>query len=298
MLDKNKVMLGIAPIAWTNDDMPELGGENTFEQCISEMALAGYTGSEIGNKYPRDTKVLRKALELRGIKICNAWFSAFLTTMPLEETVADFIKQRDFLYEMGAGIIGVAEQGHSIQGKMDLPVFENKPVFTDQEWDRLAEGLEVLGRLAAEKGMMVAYHHHMGTGVQTLDEIDRLMSTTDPNLVHLLFDSGHLTFSGENPEEVLKKYINRVKHVHLKDIREDVLDKVKREKLSFLQGVREGVFTVPGDGMIDFVPLFKLLQNNNYNGWMVVEAEQDPAKANPLEYALKARGYIKEKTSL
>ena len=298
MLDKNKVMLGIAPIAWTNDDIPELGGENTFEQCISEMALSGFTGSEIGNKYPRDTKVLKKALKLRGIQICNAWFSAFLTTKPQDETVAEFIKHRDFLYEMGAKVIGVAEQGHSIQGKTDLPVFENKPVFTDEEWKRLAGGLEVFGRLAAEKGMIVAYHHHMGTGVQTLEEIDRLMSTTDPNLVHLLFDSGHLTFSGENPEKVLKKYINRVKHVHLKDIREDILDKVKREKMSFLQGVREGVFTVPGDGMIDFVPLFKLLQDNNYSGWMVVEAEQDPAKANPFEYALKARNYIREKTSL
>ncbi|HYF83215.1 MAG TPA: myo-inosose-2 dehydratase [Clostridia bacterium] len=298
MLDKNKVMLGIAPIAWTNDDIPELGGENTFEQCISEMALSGFTGSEIGNKYPRDTKVLKKALELRGIRICNAWFSAFLTTKPQDETVAEFIKHRDFLYEMGAGVIGVAEQGHSIQGKTDLPVFDNKPAFTDEEWKRLAGGLEVFGRLAAEKGMIVAYHHHMGTGVQTLEEIDRLMSTTDPNLVHLLFDSGHLAFSGENPEKVLKKYINRVKHVHLKDIREDVLDKVKREKMSFLQGVREGVFTVPGDGMIDFVPLFKLLQDNNYSGWMVVEAEQDPAKANPFEYAVKARNYIREKTGL
>jgi inosose dehydratase len=298
MLDKNKVMLGIAPIAWTNDDMPELGGENTFEQCISEMALSGFTGSEIGNKYPRDTKLLKKALELRGIRICNAWFSAFLTTKPLEETVAEFIKHRDFLHEMGAGVIGVAEQGHSIQGKADLSVFDNKPIFTDEEWKRLSEGLEVLGRLAAEKGMIVTYHHHMGTGVQTLSEIDRLMSTTDPGLVHLLFDSGHLTFSGENPEEVLKKHINRVKHVHLKDIRENILDKVKSEKMSFLQGVREGVFTVPGDGMIEFEPLFKLLKDNNYSGWMVVEAEQDPAKANPFEYALKARNFIREKTSL
>ncbi|HYE84166.1 MAG TPA: myo-inosose-2 dehydratase [Clostridia bacterium] len=298
MLDNKKVMLGIAPIAWTNDDMPELGGENTFEQCVSEMALSGFTGSEIGNKYPRDTKVLKKALELRGIRICNAWFSAFLTTKPLEETVSEFIKQRDFLHEMGAKIIGVAEQGHSIQGRTDLPVFDKKPVFTGEEWKRLTEGLEVLGRLAAEKGMSVAYHHHMGTGVQTLEEIDRLMSSTDPELVHLLFDSGHLTFSGENPEEVLKKYIKRVKHVHLKDIRKDVLDKVKKEKLSFLQGVREGVFTIPGDGMIDFVPLFKLLQDNNYSGWMVVEAEQDPAKANPFEYALNARKYIREKTGL
>jgi len=185
MLDNKKVMLGIAPIAWTNDDMPELGGENTFEQCISEMALSGFTGSEIGNKYPRDTKVLKKALELRGIRICNAWFSAFLTTKPLEDTVSEFIKQRDFLHELGAGVIGVAEQGHSIQGRTDLPVFDNKPVFTDEEWKRLTEGLETLGRLAAEKGMLVAYHHHMGTGVQTLEEIDRLMSSTDPELVHL-----------------------------------------------------------------------------------------------------------------
>ncbi len=298
MIDKNNVKLGIAPIAWTNDDMPELGGENTFEQCVSEMALAGFTGSEIGNKYPKDPAVLKKALDLRGIRICNAWFSAFLTTKPLEETVEAFIKHRDFLHAMGAKVIGACEQGHSIQGMMDVPVFDMKPSFTAEEWDRLAKGLEVLGRLAAEKDMVVAYHHHMGTGVQTLEEIDRLMTMTDPNLVYLLFDSGHLTFSGENPEEVLKKYIKRIQHVHLKDVRKDVLERVKNEKLSFLQAVKEGAFTIPGDGMIDFEPLFDILGENNYMGWFVVEAEQDPAKANPLEYAIRARKYISEKTGL
>lgn len=298
MLDKNKVKLGIAPIAWTNDDLPDLGKENTFEQCVSEMALAGFTGSEVGNKYPKDTDVLKKALNFRGISIASAWFSAFLTTKPFEETAEAFIKHRDFLHKMGAKVIVVAEQGHSVQGMTDTPVLSKKPHFTDDEWDKLAKGLEKLGILAGEKGMKIVYHHHMGTGVQTLEEIDRLMEMTDPSLVNLLFDTGHLTFSDVNPEIVLKKYINRIKHVHLKDIREDVLNKVKAEDMSFLNAVKAGVFTVPGDGMIKFEPLFKILDENNYEGWFVVEAEQDPALANPLEYALKARKYIKDKTNL
>lgn len=298
MFNKEKVRLGIAPIAWTNDDMPELGGENTFEQCVSEMALAGFTGSEIGNKYPRDTKVLKKALDLRGITICNAWFSSFLTTKPLMETVQAFIEHRDFLYEVGARVIGAAEQGHSIQGMMDVPVFTKKPYFTEEEWKRLADGLNELGRLAKKKDMTLTYHHHMGTGVQTFEEIDKLIDMTDPNLVYLLFDTGHLTFSDIDAEAVLKKYVKRVKHVHLKDVRKEVLEKVKKEDWSFLKAVKEGAFTVPGDGMIDFDPLFKILAENGYEGWFVVEAEQDPAKANPLEYAIRARKFIKEKTNL
>lgn len=297
-MDKNKIKLGIAPIAWTNDDMPELGAENTFEQCVSEMALAGFTGSEIGNKYPKDAVTLKKALELRNISICNAWFSAFLTTRPLQETVDAFIKHRDFLHELGAGVIGVAEQGHSIQGMMEVPVLKQKPVFTEEEWVKLTSGLEELGRLAAEKGMIVAYHHHMGTGVQTEEEIGKLMSMTDPKLVYLLYDTGHLTFSGIDTMRVLNKHIERIRHVHLKDIRKNVLDRVEAEGMSFLNAVRTGVFTVPGDGMIDFEPIFKLLESNKYEGWLVVEAEQDPAKANPLEYAIKARKFIAERTGL
>ncbi len=192
----------------------------------------------------------------------------------------------------------VAEQGHSIQGMMDTPVIDGKPCFTDEEWQLLTRGLEDLGRLAAEKNMKVVYHHHMGTGVQTAAEIDRLMEMTDENLLSLLFDTGHLTFSGENPEDVLKKYSKRIKHVHLKDIRQDVLVRVKVEKMSFLQAVKAGVFTVPGAGMIEFQPLFEILDEEKYEGWFVVEAEQDPALANPLEYAIKARRYIKEKTGL
>ncbi|HDR7533338.1 myo-inosose-2 dehydratase [Bacillus sp. AY1-10] len=298
MFKENTIKLGIAPIAWTNDDMPELGAENTFEQCISEMALAGFNGSEVGNKYPRNTVVLKKSLELRNLKIASAWFSTFLTTKPIEETVEEFIKHRDFLHDMGAKVIVVSEQGHSIQGLMDVPLFKNKPVFTEEEWDKLADGLHHLGKLAQEKGLHIVYHHHMGTGVQTTAEIEKLMDMTDPELVSLLFDTGHLVFSGEEPLYILKKYLSRIKHVHLKDIRQEVVDIVKENELSFLQAVKNGAFTVPGDGVIGFDEVFTILANSDYKGWFVVEAEQDPALANPFEYALKARKFIQEKAGL
>lgn len=298
MFNKDVVKLGIAPIAWTNDDMPELGSENTFEQCVSEMALAGFTGTEVGNKYPRDTKVLKKALDLRGMEIASAWFSAFVTTKPLQETVDAFIEHRDFLHAMGAKVIVVSEQGGSIQGQMDTPIFEGKPVLDEEGWKRLAEGLNKLGELAKEKGMKVVYHHHMGTVVQTTEEIDKFMEMTDPNLVYLLFDTGHLVFSGEDQLAVLKKYVNRIKHVHLKDIRPEIVKEVRANKMSFLNAVKAGAFTVPGDGCVDFEPVFKILAENNYEGYLLVEAEQDPAKANPLEYAIKARKYIEEKAGI
>ncbi len=297
MLDSKKVKLGIAPIAWTNDDMPDLGAENTFEQCISEMALAGFTGCEIGNKYPKDPKVLKKALDLRHMQICNAWFSTFLTTKPYEETEKEFIKHITFLKEMGAKVVGVSEQGHSIQGT-DLSIFDDKYIMNDEEWDKLCTGLNKLGKVAKDMGITLTFHHHMGTVVQTAAEIDRLMENTDPELFNLLFDSGHLAYCGEDYMYVLKKYINRIKHVHLKDIRPEVIKKVKKEHLSFLQGVRLGTFTVPGDGAIDFTPIFDVLSENNYEGYVLVEAEQDPAVANPFEYAVKARKYIAEKAGL
>ena len=297
MLDKNKVKLGIAPIGWTNDDMPDLGSENTFEQCVSEMALAGFTGCEVGNKYPEDVEVLRHKLEVRGMCICNAWFSTFLTTKPYEETEKEFIKHITFLKEMGAKVVGVSEQGHSIQGT-DLSIFDDKYVMNDEEWDMLCTGLNKLGKVAKDMGIALTFHHHMGTVVQTAAEIDRLMENTDPELFSLLFDSGHLAYCGEDYMAVLKKYAKRIKHVHLKDIRPEVIAKVKEEKLSFLQGVRLGTFTVPGDGAIDFAPIFDVLAETGYEGYVLVEAEQDPAIANPFEYAVKARKYISEKAGL
>ena len=298
MLDKNKVKLGIAPIAWTNDDLPDLGSENTFKQCVSEMALAGFTGTEIGNKYPRDPQALKAELNLRGLEVCNAWFSTFLTTKPYEETESTFLAHIQFLHAIGAKIVGVSEQGHSIQGMQDTAVFDKKYCMNEEEWKLLTDGLNRLGRRAKEYGISLTFHHHMGTVVQDAEEVERLMRETDPEYVSLLYDTGHFAYCGVDPLEMVKTHIDRIRHVHLKDIRQRVVDQVKAEHLSFLEGVRLGTFTVPGDGDIDFDEIFKVLKEHHYEGYLLVEAEQDPAKADPLKYALQARKFIREKTGL
>ena len=298
MFDHSGVKLGIAPIAWTNDDMPDLGAENTFEQCVSEMALAGFSGCEVGNKYPKNPETLQKALKLRGLQICNQWFSSFLLTKPFEEVERDCRAQLAFLKAMGSKRIGFSEQSYSIQGKA-VPIFGEKHVMNDAEWKTLCEGLNRLGKIALEEyGISLTYHHHMGTVVQDAEETERLMSQTDPQYVSLLYDTGHFAYCGVDPLEMVKKYAGRIKHVHLKDIRPQMVEKVRNENLSFLEGVRLGAFTVPGDGCIDFAPIFEVLEKSGYQGWMLVEAEQDPAKANPLEYAIRARNFIAEKTGL
>lgn len=299
-MDFENIRLGIAPINWTNDDMPELGAENTFEQCISEMALAGFQGCEVGNKFPRDTVALKKALGLRGLSICNQWNSYELTTKTLEENKVDFIRTLTFLKTMGAEVIGGGETGNSCQGK-DVPVFAGKGMLeTSDQWQSFTSGLNELGKIARDEGLKLAFHHHMGTCIQTQSETDRMLNETNPDYVFLNYDCGHFYFAGEDPVEMLKKYISRTAHIHLKDIRPNILQKVKDQQLSFLQGVREGVFTVPGDneGCIDFSGLFSIIKKSDYQGWMVVEAEQDPSIANPLEYALIARQFIKKYTNL
>lgn len=293
-MDLNKLKIGIAPIGWTNDDMPDLGSEVTFEQCISEMALSGYKGTEIGNKYPTKINVLKKALNLRKLKIANCWFSSYILTQNMDTVEKDFRKKCKFLKAMGAKVIGVSEQSYSIQGQMEKPVFTSKYVMNNSEWTRLCDGLNHLGKVALEYGISLTYHHHMGTVVQTESEVDKLMQMTDARYMSLLFDTGHLAYCGEDYLSVLKKYISRIKHIHLKDIRKDKVQEVKENNYSFLKGVRLGAFTVPGDGDIDFSSVFEIIKNSDYNGWLLVEAEQDPAIANPLEYAIKARKYLKK----
>ena len=300
MFDSKNVFLGIAPIGWCNDDMPELGAENTFKQTVSEMALAGFTGCEIGNKYPSDPVELKKQLDLRGMRIASRWFSSFLLTKPYEEVEADFIRELDFLAAVGANRINVSEQSYSIQGKVDVPILTggHKYVMNDAEWDRFCDGLNKLGRVARERGFKLCFHHHMGTVVQTSEETDRMMANTDPDCVFLCYDTGHFTFAGEDPLAMLKKYVDRVGHVHLKDMRLRVVEEVRKNNWSFLTAVRNGAFTVPGDGDVDFDPVFKVLSDAGYQGCLLVEAEQDPAKADPLEYAIKGRTYIREHTGL
>ena len=300
MFNKEKVKLGIAPIGWCNDDMPELGGECTFEQIVSEMALAGFTGCEIGNKFPKDPDILKEALDLRGMRIASRWYSSFILTRDYAEEEKDFVSNLEFLKKLGANRINVSEQSYSIQGKVDVPILDmkNKKVMNDEEWKRMCDGLNKLGKVAKDHGFKLCFHHHMGTVIQTLEETEKMLANTDKDLVYLCFDTGHFTFAGEDPLPVLKKYVDRVGHVHLKDMRLKVVDEVKKNNYSFLKAVRSGAFTVPGDGDIDFKPILKVLDEANYEGWLLIEAEQDPAKANPLKYAKIGRKYIADNTGL
>ena len=293
-LTPERVRLGVTPTLWWNDDFPLIDIGIPFGQCVSEMALAGFQGCSIGHKYPKDPAELKAALDLRGLRVSEPWTSTYFTINGMEQqTVDSFYETLSFVKAAGGTELVVAELGGSSH-VLPVALFANRPVFDDRQWDQLATGLNQLGKIAADSGMRLSYHHHMGTGVMTRAEVDRLMASTDPGLVHLLLDTGHLAFAGDDPIAAAQAYADRIGHVHLKDIRPEVVSRVRNENLSFQQGVEDGVFTVPGDGALDFVPVLEALGQASYQGWLVVEAEQDPAKANPLEYALKARAYLRE----
>lgn len=289
------VKWGIAPIGWRNDDIPEIGAENTLSHVLGDVAFAGYDGTEVGGFFP-EPAILNKELELRNLKIAGKWFSSFIIGDGIDHATKDFREHCQYLSEVHADVAVVSEQTYSIQGK-ENNVFTDKPYFTDEEWDLLFEGLNVLGKVAQEYDLKLVFHHHMGTGVQTLKEIDRLMDNTDPNYVHLLYDTGHIYVSDGNYMDLLNKHIDRIKHVHFKDVRNDI-KKTCEAGRSFLDSFLAGMFTVPGDGDIDFVPVYKKLQEVGYQGWIVIEAEQDPSIAHPLEYALKAKKYIQENLTI
>lgn len=275
----------------------ELEWKDRFQAAKND----GFDAVEFWDWRIRDLDETRKAAQEAGIAISgfNGDADYSLVDPQHEEVEKDFRAQLEFLKAMGAKVIGASEQSYSVQGQENTPVFGHKYVMNDQEWDIFCDSMNRLGKIAKEEyGIALTFHHHMGTVVQDPDEVERMMANTDPEYVSLLFDTGHFTYCGADPLEMVTKYADRIKHVHLKDIRPEVVEKVKKENLSFLQGVRMGTFTVPGDGCIDFEPIFKVLEENNYEGYMLVEAEQDPAKANPLEYAIKARKFIAEKTGL
>jgi inosose dehydratase len=293
-LDPDKVWLGVTPTLWWNDDFPSIDIGIPFEQCVSEMALAGYQGCSIGHKYPTDRDVLKRALDLRGLRVTEPWVSTYFTIKDMEQqTLSTFERQLDFIKAMGGTDIVVAEFGGAVN-PLPVAVFSNRPRFDDQQWEALTQGMNRLGQMAKDAGMRLCYHHHMGTGVMMRPEVDRLMESTDPALVNLLFDTGHLAFAGDDPLELAQTYAERIKHVHLKDIRADVAKIAREQNYSFQDAIEAGVFTVPGDGSIDFVPIFDVLAQAGFEGWLVVEAEQDPAKATPLEYARKGREYLRE----
>ncbi|ASS90036.1 MAG: myo-inosose-2 dehydratase [Bacillaceae bacterium] len=292
-MGEQDILWGISPIGWRNDDIPEIGAENTLQHLLSDIVVAGFEGTEVGGFFP-EPKVLNKELKLRNLKIAGRWFSSFIIRDGIEEAKRAFHQHCQYLYEVHADVAVVSEQTYSIQGT-DKNVFSEKPHFTDAEWTQLCEGLNELGKIAVQYGLKLVYHHHMGTGVQTLPEIDRLMENTDANYVHLLYDTGHIYVSDEDCQQLLNKHIDRIKHVHFKDVRKKIMEECKKEGKSFMNSFLSGIFTVPGDGCIDFTVLYQKLLDHQYKGWIIVEAEQDPSIAHPLEYALIARKYINEK---
>jgi len=287
------IQLGIAPINWSNDDDPNLGKEISFQQCIKEMAQAGYVGTELGRKFPRDIPVLKQALQEHSLQLASAWFSTYFTEDGrTDSTLSQFLDQLSFLRAIGAKFINVCECGHAIQGS-NLPILgANKPHFNELQWQKLIQGLHTMGRIARDFNMQLVYHYHAGTGVFNLEEIDFLMRHTSPELVSLLLDTGHAAFADIDPLVLISRYESRIRYVHLKDIRLSVFNTVSTQNLSFMDSVRAGVFTVPGDGNLDFIPILSLLKKMDYDGWMIVEAEQDPAIARPLIYAQKAMLYL------
>ncbi|MEU3741428.1 myo-inosose-2 dehydratase [Streptomyces sp. NPDC032198] len=291
-LGPDKVKLGVCCTLWWNDDFPAIDAGIPFGQAVSEMALAGFQGCSIGHKYPSDAAELKAALDLRGLEISEPWTSTYFTISKMRHrTIAAFEATLEHLRALGGSELVVAEFGASSH-LLPVDVFANRPQFTTAQWDALTSGLDELGKIATSAGMRLSYHHHMGTGVQTRADIDRLLASTDPALVHLLLDTAHLTFAGDDPLDLARAHADRIGHVHMKDIRPAIVSRVREEGLSFQEAVELGVFTVPGDGSIDFRPILGVLADAGYEGWLVVEAEQDPNKAIPLEYAKKARSYL------
>ncbi|MBD0406959.1 myo-inosose-2 dehydratase [Bacillus sp. 1021] len=289
-MGKQDILWGIAPIGWRNDDMPEIGAGNTLQHLLSDIVVAGFQGTEAGGFFP-EPSVLNKELALRNLRIAGKWFSSFIIQDGIEKTAESFTEHCDYLQKVGADAAIVSEQTYSVQG-LDIDVFKKKPHFTDEEWDTLCNGLNRLGKIAKEYGLNLTFHHHLGTGVQTAEEVDRLMEGTDPRYVHLLYDTGHAYISDGDCMTILNKHMDRIRHVHFKDARIDIMERCRQEGKSFRQSFLQGIFTVPGDGCIDFTEVYRTLIRHDYSGWIVIEAEQDPAIANPLEYALIARKYI------
>lgn len=288
------IHFAIAPINWSNDDDPSLGANIALRECLEEMARSGYTGCELGHKFPRDFHKLKNTVDTFGLQITSDWIGTELTVQGrYDATIANFKTRVKFLRKLGVKALKVCECGHSIQ-QSNKAIFSTKVEFSAAQWHRLVFGLNRMGEIARDAGMFVSYHQHLGTGVESEYQLVRLMADTDPKLVTLLPDTGHLFAAGMNPLEVFSRYRSRIKYIHLKDVRRGVFDEAKAKDLSFMDAVRAGLFSVPGDGSINFAPIFKLLKKTHYDGWLVVEAEQDPRKARPFLHAKMARQFLRE----
>ena len=284
------VRIGINPISWSNDDLPALGGETPLETALKEGAEIGYEGFELGNKFPKEPEVLKAKLAEFGVACVSGWYSGRLAQGSVDDEIADCDAPMRKLQFNGCKVVVYGEVAGSIQGQIDTPLFKRPRFATASQWKAYGDRLTTFGEhLESTYGITLAYHHHMGAYVESPDDVDELMAVTGPS-VGLLFDTGHAFYGGANdPVRLLERHIGRVVHVHCKDVRPQVIARARNDGWSFLNGVINGTFTVPGDGVIDFDAVLSALHANRYEGWLVVEAEQDPAVAP--SYTCAKKGY-------
>ena len=285
------IMLGAAPIAWSNDDLHELGGDTPLEKCLKDMQTIGYSGTEIGNKFPSSGTAIKTLLKEYNLVLASSWYSTFFLKNAFDVEKARLETKLKQLRDAGAKNINFCECTDTVHGSIEVPL-SKRPKIAESDWKKFALNMNEAGKICKGYGIQLNYHHHMGTVIQDVQEIDRFLESTDPEHVFLCFDSGHLAFSGADPLKAWDRYASRVRHVHLKDVRKDVMKESQTRDWSFLQSVMEGVFTVPSDGMIEFRPLVHAILHSEYSGWLLVEAEQDPAKADPFTYAKKAFSFL------
>ncbi|HJL58553.1 MAG: myo-inosose-2 dehydratase [Pelagibacteraceae bacterium] len=285
-----KINLGIAPIAWSNDDMPDLGGDTPIETCLFEARSAGFRGIELGGKFPRNPGTIKYLLNKFNLEMPGGWYGAHLNERSVEEEWQAMQNQIELHKLINSSVFIFADVSGSIQGEPIIPL-SKRPILKDNEWDDYCNKISEISKRLSDIGLPMSYHEHMGTIIQSEQDVYRLLDNTDDK-TSLLFDTGHILFAEGDYESILKKYVSRVNHVHCKDIRKEILNRSLSNDSSFRDSFLEGVFTVPGDGCINYKPLFETLHDNKYSKWLIVEAEQDPKKANPLKYAKIGYKYL------
>jgi inosose dehydratase len=286
------VRVGINPLSWMNDDLPSLGGETPLEVALTEGRKIGYQGFELGNKFPREPQALKTLLARYDLALVSGWYSGQLAQRSVEDEIAAVGPHLELLAKNGATVMVYGEVADSIQGSPQ-PLYQRPRFFSDARWTEYAERLDRFAQYTLSHGVRVAYHHHMGAYVETPADVERLMSLTG-DAVGLLFDAGHITFAGGDPITFLDQHIARVCHVHCKDVRPDIIKLARNRNWSFLDAVINGAFTVPGDGTVNFPVIIDRLKRHGYQGWLVVEAEQDPIIAPSYAYADKGYRTLRE----
>jgi len=278
-----RAKLGIAPIAWWNDDLPELSDDVSLEECLRQAREAGFTGMETGRRFPMDAAVLSPILRQHGMSVCGGWFSGRLLVGDIDEEKDRIAAQMELFKATNAPCIVYGETGRTIQGDRGTPL-AMRPRLDEDQIKAYGRKLTTFGEWCADQGMPISYHHHMAAPIESERDVDLLMKHSGTALP-LLYDAGHMAFAGGDVLRVVDKHHDRISHVHTKDIRQAVVDGLDRSRESFLDAVVKGAFTVPGDGSLDFETIVKRLASHGYEGWFVVEAEQDPVKSPPLEMA-------------